>query len=326
MDYEPADATGLVGDIGGTNARFALVRNGVGRPELIAPHSYLCSAFGSAEEAVTAYLEEHQPGARPRSAVLAVAGPIIDGAISFTNTDWRISEGAFSSAIKLEATKLINDYAALALAVPLLSSGDAEVIGPDLPANPKATVAILGAGTGFGVSALVRNGEREAVLTTEGGHVSLAPVDELEVELWRILTLRYGRVSLERILSGPGLLELHGLLADIDGVEAVGATPRDVTQQAAAGSQSAIRTLDVFCAILGSVAGDFALAYGAQGGVFLGGGVSKHLLGALRRGRFRERFEDKGRFASYVRSIPTQVMLHPHNVAMMGAARELYRG
>ncbi len=316
---------GLVGDIGGTNARFALVHGGTGRPELIAPHSYLCSDFKSAEEAVNVYLDEQQHGARPSSAVLAVAGPIIDGAIAFTNTDWRISEADFSSAIKLGSTKLVNDYAALALAVPMLSSADAEVIGPDLAGRADGTVAILGAGTGFGVSAMVRDGVREAVLTTEGGHVSLAPVDELEVEIWRILSQRYGRVSIERILSGPGLLELHGVLADIEGVTAVGATPGDVTRQADAGAPLAIRTLDVFCAMLGSAAGDFALAYGAQGGVYLAGGVSKHLLGALKRGGFRQRFESKGRFASYLREIPTRVIVHPHTVAMMGAARELNR-
>ena len=312
-----------MGDIGGTHARFALVHSGFGPPELIAPHSYLCSAFSSAEDAVSAYLVEHQQGARPSSAVLAVAGPIIDGSIAFTNTDWRISEGAFSSAIKLDSTKLVNDYAALALAVPLLGGVDTEVVGPDTPGRAQGTVAILGAGTGFGVSALVRDGVREAVLTTEGGHISLAPADELEVEIWRILTARYGRVSVERILSGPGLLELHQILAEIEGSVVSGATPGDVTREADAGSPLAIRTLEIFCGILGSVAGDFALAYGAQGGVYLAGGVSKHLLFYLKRGGFRERFENKGRFAPYLRDIPTRVIPNPHTVAMMGAARAL---
>lgn len=314
---------GLVGDIGGTHARFALVHGGLGKPELITPDSYLCSAFRSAEDAVSTYLVEHLNGARPSSAVLAVAGPIIDGSIEFTNTDWHISEEAFSSAIKLCSTKLVNDYAALALAVPLLEGLDTEIVGPDNAGRVNGTVAILGAGTGFGVSALVRDGIREAVLTTEGGHVSMAPTDELEVEIWRILMSRYGRVSVERILSGPGLLELHQILAEIEGTVMVGATPGDVTREANAGSPLAKRTLEVFCAILGSVAGDFALAYGANGGVYLAGGVSKHLLSYLKRGGFRERFENKGRFTPYLREIPTRVILHPHTIAMMGAARAL---
>jgi glucokinase len=318
-------AVGLVGDIGGTNARFALVDLGPGKPELIAPRSYLCSDFASAEEAVAAYLAERPEAPRPSAAVLAVAGPILDGEIVFTNTDWRISEAGFSEAMRLRSTKLVNDYAALALAAPMLEASDTEVIGPDVAGRPDGTLAILGAGTGFGVSALVRGGGRETVMTTEGGHMSLAPADEVEVEILRVLGRRFGRVSVERVLSGPGLLNLYEALAVIEGREAVAATPGEVTRRAQEGDPVAAAAIDRFCAVLGGVAGDFALAYGARGGVYLAGGVSRHLMQTLRNGGFRRRFEEKGRFEPYMREIPTRAILHPHTIALLGAARALSR-
>jgi glucokinase len=258
-------------------------------------------------------------------AALAVAGPIVDGAIALTNTDWRISEVDFSAAVKLSATRLLNDYAALALAAPLLGPEDVRLVGPELPGRPGGTIAILGAGTGFGVSALVRDGGREVVMTTEGGHASLAPADELEVEVWRRLARQFGRVSIERVLSGPGLLNLYHALGAIEGAETLAATPGEVTRRAQGGDGLAKRTVELFCAILGSVAGDFALAYGAQGGVFLAGGVCKHLVDWLPESAFRTRFEQKGRFQAYLAEIPTRVILHTHTVALLGAARALGR-
>lgn len=316
---------GLVGDIGGTNARFALVSTVGAKPRLISPQSYLCRDFATAEDAVAAYLADHPAEARPSAAVLAVAGPIIDGEIIFTNADWRISEAGFSTAMQLGSTKLVNDYAALALAAPMLQPEDTELVGPAVAGRADGPIAILGAGTGFGVSALVRDGVREAVLTTEGGHVSLAPTDELEVEIWRLLRRRFGRVSVERVLSGPGLLNLYEALAAIRGCDVAAATPRDVTCRAQQGDAAAIEAMDRFCAVLGGVAGDFALAYGARGGVYLAGGVSRHLMHTLHNGEFRQRFEQKGRFESYLREIPTRVILHPHTIALLGAARALSR-
>jgi glucokinase len=314
---------GLVGDIGGTHARFALVHTAKGRPELIAPKIYLCRDFASAEQAVGAYLAQSPTDLRPGAAVLAVAGPIVDGAISLTNTDWRISEAGFRDALKLSSMRLVNDYAALALAAPILRPSDTTPIGEDRSGVPDGTIVILGAGTGFGVSALVGDGTRQAVATTEGGHISFAPVDDLDVEIWRALKARFGRVSIERILSGPGLLGLYQVMAAIEGAEATARTPDEVSRAAEAGEALAARTVDRFCATLGSVAGDFALAYGAQGGVYLAGGVSKHMLPALRSGTFRARFEAKGRFEDYLRAIPTRLIEHTHTIALLGAARAL---
>jgi len=320
----PDDRLGLVADIGGTNARFALTSLGEGRPQLFALESFYCRDFHSAEEAASAYLSHHEQ-ARPVCAVLAVAGPVIDGVISLTNTDWMISECTFRDTMNFASAKLVNDYAALAVAAPLLEPSDTLLIGPNLPGRADGTILILGAGTGFGVSALVRSDGVEAVLTTEGGHVSFAPTNELEIEIWRILAREFGRVSVERILSGPGLLSLHHALAAIEGVSSQCVTPADVTRASELGDPTAKRTLLLFSEIMGSVAGDLALAYGSDGGVFLAGGVSKHLSATLQASDFRERFEDKGRFRAYTRRIPTRLIINTHAVALVGAARTLQR-
>jgi glucokinase len=318
----PDTPMGLVADIGGTNARFALAARVDGRPELFGLESFYCRDFHSAEEAVTAYLKGHER-ARPTSAVLAVAGPVINGEISFTNTDWTISERKFRDTMNLASAKLVNDYAALALAAPLLETTDTILIGPEHDTRAVGNILILGAGTGFGVSALVRSESVEAVLTTEGGHTSFAPTNELEVRIWRILNQQFGRVSIERILSGPGLLSLHDALCQIEGKTSDCRKPADVTRASQAGDATAEHTLQVFCEIMGSVAGDFALAYGSEGGVYLAGGVNKHLAEVLRTSNFRERFEDKGRFRSYTRRISTRLIINTHTVALIGAARTL---
>jgi glucokinase len=301
-----------------------LVRLGAGKPELIAPQNYLCGEFASAEDAVKTYLAESAIRTPPSAAVLAVAGAVTDGEIAFTNTDWRISERRFSDALGFSSTTLLNDYAALALASTTLGKTDTAVIGEDLAGRPDHPIAILGAGTGFGAAAMLRQGA-EVVLTTEGGHISLAPTDDLEVEIWRILAQRFGRVSIERVLSGPGLLNLYEALGLIHGVATPGATPGEVTKRSGEGDVIAEAATARFCEIFGSVAGDFALAYGAQGGVYLAGGVSRHLEAVLRQGGFRRRFEDKGRFRDYVRAIPTRLILNSHTVAMRGATRALQR-
>jgi glucokinase len=314
---------GLVGDIGGTNARFALASLADGRPRLIDPQIYQCRDFATAEDAVQAYLGSRSALGRPTSAVLAVAGPVNAGSASLTNANWSISETRFSQAVRFSSTKLINDYAALALAAPLLEAEDCRAIGEATPGRPDQTVAILGAGTGFGVSALVREGAREAVLSTEGGHIAFAPVDTLELEILRVLSLRFGRVSIERILSGPGLLNLHLALCEIDGRPADCDAPKAVTLRAEAGDAGALRTLERFWAILGSVAGDFALAYGAQGGVYIGGGVAGRVFELVGAGGFRPRFEGKGRFTAYLQAIPTRMIRRPHAAALLGAAQAL---
>jgi glucokinase len=310
----------LVGDIGGTNARFAVAEPTSGRPRLTGFKSLLCQDYPSLEDAIAAYFAGQPEALRPSTAVIAVAGPVTDGAITFTNLGWKVSETSLKKALGFSTATLINDYTALALAAPVLSGEDLHYIGPETHGRADGTIAMIGAGTGFGASALVRDGRAEAVLTTEGGHIGYAPTDELEAEIWRILALKFGRVSIERVMSGPGLKNVYCALLELEGVKRECETPDVVSKLADSGDPLAVRAVQLFCEMMGSVAGDFALAYGALGGVFIAGGVAPNLMAHLEKSEFRRRFESKGRFEAYLRAIPSAVVVQPH-AALLGAAR-----
>ena len=312
----------LVGDIGGTNCRLALVHPDERPYRFESPLTLQCADHPSFDEALGFYMAHVQAKAPLSGAVVAVAGPVVEGAVAMTNHPWSITEAQLSAWSGGGPARLINDYAALAYVAPAMEPADLRAIGPSLDRRPSGTIAVLGAGTGFGVSALVRDGVREAALVGEGGHAAFAPQDRLEIEVQRFLSLRFGRVSIERVLSGPGLLSLHQAIAHIEGRPAAYLTPADVTAGAAAGDSHAVQCAERFCAILGAVAGDFALAYGARGGVQIAGGVSQKLLAMPAAAAFRARFDDKGRFTTYVAAIPTDVLLHPQ-AALVGAARAL---
>ena len=312
---------GLVGDIGGTNARFALVEDAAGRPRISEPKAYPTSGYPSPEAAIEAYLNE--AGApRPAAVVLAVAGPVTNGAMHFTNLDWEVSEARLKSVGGFKTARLLNDFAAQALGAPRLGTGSLRVLGPEITGLKNEAVAILGPGTGFGVAGLARDRNGEMVMPTEGGHIAFAPTDELEVEIWRRLMQGRQRVSIERVLSGSGLYELYRAMADIEGAPAPLEDQKAVHAAAEAGDGLAARTIDRFCRILGSVAGDVALVMGARGGVYVTGGVAEKLADALAEGGFRERFEAKGRFVGYMQAIPTWLVLDPY-AALIGAASQL---
>lgn len=306
----------LVGDVGGTNARFALADLSGLAPRLFAPRSFPGADFPSLEAAIDNYLGGVSE--RPASAVIAVAGPVTDGAAALTNGAWRMSEPALRDHGFAQA-RLVNDFTALALSIRRLEAGDLAEIG-EAPSSATGAIAVIGAGTGLGVAAVVREQGRDAVLVTEGGHVAFAPSDDIETEILRHLSSRFGRVSLERILSGAGLVDLRWALGRIQGAEVRPLEPERIVELALRGEDGlCVETLDRFCAIYGAAAGDFALAFGATGGVYLGGGIAPRILQTLRAGGFRERFEAKGRFAAYTARIATRVILHP-TAALLGAA------
>lgn len=311
---------GLVGDIGGTNARFGLVRLEAEPCEVLRPRAYAGRDFPTFEHAVDAYLEATQVE-RPAFVALAVAGPVRDGEIRFTNTDRKLSEAGLRER-GFQGAKLVNDYAALALAAPWLRPPDLRQIGGPSEAPPGRTLAVAGPGTGFGASALVRRDGRALALSGEAGHTSFAPQDEVEFEVLRILKARFGRVSVERLLSGAGLVNLHAALARIDGREAGDLAPWAITDRAMEGDPACLATVERFCAVLGDVLGDFALTVGAEGGVFIGGGIAPRIVPILERSDFRARFEAKGRFVDYMRAIPTWLIVHPH-ATLLGAAQAL---
>jgi glucokinase len=310
---------GLVGDVGGTTARFALVDT---QGHVRHTRSFTARDYGSLGDVIADYLHHTAGRRRPPRAVIAVAGPVFDGETVLTNLDWQVTEGDLLAQFEFEAIKLINDFAAQALACPLLEPDDLRVLGPALRPASDCPMVVLGAGTGFGAAGLARGERGDLAVATEGGHASFAPCDDLEAEIWGRLTARHGRVSIERLLSGPGLFELYRTLAEMEGADAKLADIKALIEAVQAGERLAGLAADRFCAILGSVAGDLALTFGARGGVFVSGGLAPRIADRLAASDFRARFEAKGRLSPYVAQIPTSLILHPYP-AIVGAAREL---
>jgi glucokinase len=315
-----AGPSGLVGDVGGTHARFAIAtRMGAGRVRISQARVLDAAHYRNGEAAFAAYLADLK-GPVPPVAVIAAAGPISRGAVAFTNhRGWRFAERRLTVIGGFARVRLINDFTAQALAIPSLRPADTRLVGPRLRGLAHATRVIMGPGTGFGAAALVDDGHAQAVLTGEGGHMGFAPEDDVEVEILRRLAKRVGRVSVEQLLSGPGLLNLYRALGDIAGAPTPIDAPAEVTRAGLAGDALAREALARFCAVLGSTAGNFALAMGARGGVYISGGIAPDILDFLRTSDFRRRFEAKDRMGDYLSAIPTWVVVQPH-AALIGAA------
>lgn len=311
----------LLGDIGGTNARFALILAPGG--ELQAIRTLPCAGFHSPNEAIEHYLASAGLP-RPRCGAFGVATPIESDVVHMTNNDWAFSIRALRDTLGLQRLEVLNDFTALAMALPGLSGADLLQAGGGHPIARHA-IGLIGAGTGLGVSGLVPCAHDYVPLDSEGGHVTLAASDTHEAELLAWLATRHAHVSAERVLSGPGLVALHQAHAAIRGAQAEALTAAQITENALSGrSQLCIATLESFCAFLGTVASDLALTLGARGGIFIGGGIVPRLGEFFLRSRFRERFEAKGRFSAYLAAIPTFVIQAPH-AGLAGAARALDR-
>jgi glucokinase len=317
---------GLVADVGGTNVRFALVD--LDAPGPLAVHSaqhFATRDYAGMAEAANTYLKQHAPSVALKSACFAVAGPVSDGKISFTNSDWAFSEKELGKKLGGTRVRLINDFEATAYAIPHLGKSDVTPIGPDVSGadGPQKTFCVLGPGTGLGMAGLVRDGARDVALVTEGGHAGFAPGNALEVAVLEFLRKRYDHVSRERLLSGAGLRNLYDAMCEIDGVDNIDPKPEDVTAEAMRNAQSfCARVFGAFCAILGSAAGDAALTMGARGGVYLAGGILPDAVDFLQKSAFRARFTAKGRFHDYLAAIPTFLIVHPY-AALLGAASRL---
>jgi glucokinase len=309
----------LVGDVGGTNARFALARMVDGRPVLQQHQSFPAEQYPTFLKGVAAFVDGG--AVKPSGGVSAVAGPVEAGAIDLTNSPWAVSETELQT-LGLNPVRLINDFEALAWGAPVIPADSLEPLGGPGAGDPHATIAVLGPGTGFGVSALLRDAlGREMAMPSEGGLACFPRGVPVEDEILRILRRRYDRVSIERLICGPGLLNLHRALAEIDGRETHIDDPAEITTTALADPDSPCgATLARFCAILGAVAGDIALTTGARSGVYIAGGIAPRILPFLKASAFRERFERKDRYEAYMAGIPTWVITHKH-AALLGAAR-----
>ena len=305
----------LLGDIGGTNARFALARNG--KIETVA--SLRVAEHPTASSALAEVLQRF-PDARPRRAVFACAGPVEAGAIALTNSAWRLEEGELEAGFGFERVLLVNDFVAVAWALPHLQPEHLRPVGAG-GGKPGRPCVALGPGTGLGVAAFLPPPLGPQVITGEGGHVTLPAADDREAEVLRRLRGQLGHVSAERLLSGGGLVRLYQTLAEVDGLSPPPRAAPEITAAAAAGGCAASRAaLDMFCAMLGGFAGNLALTWGAQGGVYIAGGIAPRIAEQLAASAFRARFEAKGRFRPYLEAIPTWIVRHPEP-AFLGLSR-----
>jgi glucokinase len=303
----------LLADIGGTNARFALTRGELSIGDQIGAIDYVKVAdFPTVREAIADVLARRSGGKRPERAVLAVAGPVTNNRCVMTNSPWVIDGNELQPALGFDRVHVLNDFEVLAWSLPALQPADFIPLGGQdgLHGEP---LLVIGPGTGFGVSCLVeRHGTRLAVVT-EAGHATLPAENEREERVIACLRQRLGHVSIERgALSGSGLQSLYEALAEVDGAQVPHRDAAAITKAALEGSCELSRaTLDMFCAILGSVAGNLAVTFGARGGVYIAGGIAPRFPDFLAASAFRARFEAKGRFQDYLRNIPTRLVTKP---------------
>ena len=313
----------LVADIGGTNARFGWVAAG---SDVVSHVGTLPGAgFDGPAAAASAYLaslaaqlgDAYQP---PRAAAFAVATAVGQDEIALTNSGWRFSRRATREALALDELLMLNDFEALALSLPHLQPRQLRAIGTSLPAPQAGSMAVIGPGTGLGVAGIVPTRGGWAAVAGEGGHATLSAADDFDAALLAAVRGRYAHVSAERLLSGIGLPVLHQGVAAVLGQPQPVLAAEEIVERGLQ-RQDAVcdRTLDAFCALLGSFAGNVALVMGARGGVFIGGGIVPRLGERFFASQFRARFEAKGRFEDYLRAIPT-ALITDTLVALTGAA------
>jgi glucokinase len=296
----------LLADVGGTNVRFAVLADdgALGAIEHIrvAEHPRF-------DDALDAYFTSHDRGASIGRALFAVAGVVEDGRCVVTNNSWVVDASELRTRFGFADVRLINDFEAVAWALPQLAPQDLRQIGGGEP-KVNALKLALGPGTGLGVAAYVPT-QGGLVLGTEGGHASLPGGSAREDAVISALRRKFGHVSIERALSGPGLVNLYLAIATLDGVKVPERTSHDIREAAIAGTCTVSRAaVELFCAWLGEVTGNFALSLGAQGGVYIGGGFVPKMREELLRSQFRARFDGKGRMSDYVKAIPVYLIGH----------------
>lgn len=305
----------LLSDIGATNARFALL---VGS-EIKITQTYALADYASPVEAARSFLAGPAAGFPVTRALIAAAGPIVNGRISLTNAGWTVDPARISKGLNIPDVRVLNDFEALAWSLPALRTADIVSLGTPGAAD-HGTMAVMGPGSGFGLAAVALGSNGETVLVTEGGHATLSSENRREDTIIVALRAQLRHVSIEEVLSGTGLVHLYQAVAKVDGKTVPQRDSSEIVAHALAGDcEVSQETLELFCAFLGSVAGNTALTLGARGGLFIGGGIAPRFTDFLRRSAFRERFESKGRMSTYLSRIPTAVIVHP-TPAFLGLA------
>jgi glucokinase len=319
--------TVLAGDIGGTKTALALFDKRERGLALVREDTLSSRGYASLEAAIEQFLAA---GPRPsiEAVCLGVAGPVVDGRCVATNLPWVIDERVLTTAIPARRVKLLNDLEVAAHGVLALPEGELRTLQAGTPR--RGHLVLIAAGTGLGEALIVQDGERRLVIASEGGHADFAPRNDIEEDLLRFLRKEFGRVSFERILSGPGLFNVYRFLRDTGWAK----EPAEIAERMRAGDPSAVVTemaladrdpmcvkaLDIFVSVYGAEAGNLALKALAVGGVFVGGGIAPRILPRLTGGAFVTAFRDKGRLAALMEAIPIHVALNPR-APLLGAAQ-----
>jgi glucokinase len=317
----------LAGDIGGTTTRLAFFRAAGDRLETVASEHYASREHGSLAAIVQAFVAEH--GLAPERACFGIAGPVCAGRVLTPNLPWLVDAGELADLLGLARVALINDLEANAYGIPLLGEEDFAVLNPGR-SDPSAPIAVISAGTGLGESLAVWDGSAHRPLPTEGGHADFAPRNELETELLLYLRAEFGRVSYERVLSGPGLHNIYRFLRDhrhlpenpaVASAMSQGDAAACISRAALAGScPLCSQALDLFVSLYGAEAGNLALRCLATGGVYVGGGIAPKILDRLKGPAFLLAFSAKGRLSPLLETIPVRVILNDRT-ALLGAGR-----
>jgi glucokinase len=314
------DSILLVADIGGTNARFALADPG--QPGFSNEATLQCADFATADDAIQHYLAD-VGAAAPDVICLAAAGPVIDQVVKFTNNPWRIAADDLATKFPDASIRLLNDFEAIAYSIPFLSSGEY------LRSQDEFTIAIVGPGTGLGTAGLKKSHDVLVPILSEASHKGFAPETNLQRDVLEALLDRFGRVSVERLVSGVGLENLYWALAQVRKQDGPALSVAEIFSAAQGEASARVTTaVNLFFEVLGQFAGDIALAFGAKDGVFIAGGIVRRYPELFAASPFRSGFENKGRYRSHMEEIPTHLILHPQP-GLLGAsyvALELLRG
>jgi glucokinase len=306
---------GLIGDIGATNTRFALVQaDGKRTPARVyALNDHACLA-----DAIDSYLQDESPPAPPEQAVLAVASPVTGDQVTLTNHPWTFSVEELRQHLRLKRLRVVNDFAANAAAIPQLGEGDRVQIGGGAPIDGMP-IGVIGPGTGLGVGALVPTASGTIAIAGEGGHATMMPATAQESSILDLMRKRYDHVSAERVLSGPGLVNLYNTICELAQEPAAPFSPAQITSPHIWTKDARSReAAEMFCVMLGTVAGNLALTLGARGGIYIAGGIVPRVPQFLAQSEFRQRFEAKGRLRGYLAAIPTFLIVRPLP-ALLGA-------
>jgi len=325
----------LAGDVGGTKALLLLASVRQGRLQPVLERRYAVASFADFSAMLACFLEEcRQHGARRlrlARACFGAAGPAANGRIQMTNLPWRLDAAAIAAEFGIARVSLVNDFAAAAAGVAMLAPRDSVMLQRGI-AVPQAARVVIGAGTGLGVAYALPQGSHYRIVAGEGGHAGFAPADDEQMRLWQALHARFGRVSAEHVVSGPGLGRIYEFLrAELPEVAALRESLRSEGVAAISrhaidhGDALACRALDLFIACYGAVAGDHALAVTARGGVYVAGGIARQILGRLKAGGFIEAFNAKGAHAHMNRRVPVRVVT-TERLGLLGAALIAARG